>query len=381
MRRSHRFVHQNRPPWWPADEPWPPSGSARAEAWRRMRGRFFWRIGCLLALLFMLGFGGLLVLSWLLASALGVISIPRGALVFACPLGLLAFALTFGTLFFVGRALRRTARPIGDMIEAAGRVAEGDYTTRVAEHGPREVRALAQAFNSMSARLQASDEQRRSLLADVTHELRTPLTVIQGNLEGLLDGIYPPDRAHLEPIVEETRVLSRLIDDLRTLALTESGALKLQKETIEIGELISETVAAFRPQADTAGVAFSTDIAPSLPAIEVDPARIREVLENLLTNALRYTPQGGAVRITCFAPDAQHLTVSVADTGSGIAPDDLPHVFDRFYKSHESRGSGLGLAIAKNLIAAHGGEISVESEPEKGAMIRFTLPVKPHPLP
>jgi signal transduction histidine kinase len=200
--------------------------------------------------------------------------------------------------------------------------------------------------------------------------------VIQGNLEGLLDGVYPRDDAHLEPILEETHVLSRLIDDLRTLAFAESGALKLQKEPTDLGAVVGESMASFQAQADTVGVELHADIGPELPMLELDPSRIRQVLENLLTNALRYTPRGGTIRVRCYAEDQgnAHIAVSVSDTGAGIPPEALAHIFDRFYKSSDSRGTGLGLAIAKDLVAAHGGEISVQSELGKGTTIRFTLP-------
>jgi signal transduction histidine kinase len=228
----------------------------------------------------------------------------------------------------------------------------------------------------MAARLQASDQARRAMLADVTHELRTPLTVIQGNLEGLLDGVYPRDDAHLQPILDETRVLSRLIDDLRTLALAESGALQLQKEPTDLALLIGETVASLRAQATASGVALNTEIAPNVPMLNLDPARIRQVLENLITNALRYTSGGGKISVQLAVNSEQSTVVTVSDTGKGIAPEELPHIFDRFYKSRDSRGTGLGLAIAKNLIAAHGGEISAQSELGKGTTIRFGLPVE-----
>jgi len=324
-------------------------------------------MGCLLALLSILACSGLAALFWLL----GVIKVPDGFLHVGGRFGFMALVLVIVGLLLAGRALRRAATPIGDVMEAAQHVAEGDYSVRIAEHGPHETRALARTFNSMVARLQADDEQRRDLLADVTHELRTPLTVIQGNLEGLLDGIYPRDDAHLEPILEETRILSRLIDDLRTLTLAESGALKLQKEPTDLALLASETVASFRAQADTAGVELSADVGPGL-TFEVDPERIRQVLENLIANALRYTPRGGRIRVRCLA-QGTHAVVSVSDTGAGISPDDLPHIFDRFYKSRDSRGTGLGLAIAKNLVAAHGGEISAQSVLGQGTTIQFTL--------
>jgi two-component system OmpR family sensor kinase/two-component system sensor histidine kinase BaeS len=332
-------------------------------------------VGALLGLAFVLACSGFTVVFGLAASMLGLLDIPSGSARFAPAFVAIPLIVVLAGLLVAVRALRRVATPVGDMMEAAGRVAEGDYSTRVAEHGPREVRALARAFNSMTARLQAHDEQRRNLLADVTHELRTPLTVIQGNLEGLLDGVYPRDDAHLEPILEETRVLSRLIDDLRTLALAESGALKLQKEPVDLAALVSETAASFQPQADAAGVELSVDTASDL-TIELDPERIRQVLENLIANALRYTPRDGAIRVRCSieGESGDLVAVSVSDSGAGIPPDALAHIFDRFYKSSDSRGTGLGLAIAKNLVAAHGGEISAQSELGKRTTIRFTLP-------
>jgi signal transduction histidine kinase len=230
----------------------------------------------------------------------------------------------------------------------------------------------------MAARLQAEDEQRRNLLADVTHELRTPITVIQGNLEGLLDGIYPPDQPHIASILDETRVLSRVIDDLRTLSSADSGALKLQLEPTDPGELIEETAASFGMQAQAAGVAVRAELEAGLPRLALDATRIREVLANLLTNALRYTPSGGEIVLRCGLGEGggDRLYVSVSDSGAGIAAEDLPHIFERFYKSDQSRGSGLGLAIARSLVEAHGGEISAHSQPGAGTTIRFTLPVR-----
>ena len=371
-RWSRRHRPRRRPSWWPEDEAWPPADASHLRAWREMRGRFFWRIGALFGLFLALVFGGCALFLWWVASAAGATQVPHEPIGFVAPL-----VLIFVGLFLLARSLRYAATPIGDMMEAAGRVADGDYAARVDERGPREVRALARTFNSMAARLQANDEQRRNLLADVTHELRTPLTVIQGNLEGLIDGVYPRDDAHLAPILEETRVLSRLIDDLRTLALAESGALKLQKEPTDLAMLTSETVASFRAQADAARIELSAEIGADVPSLELDPGRIREVLENLIANALRYTPRGGKISVQCTVGSGQTKSaqVCVSDTGAGIPADELPHIFERFHKSHDSRGTGLGLAIAKNLVAAHGGDISAQSEPGKGTTIRFSLPV------
>lgn len=273
----------------------------------------------------------------------------------------------------VARAIRRVVVPLGDLIDAAESVEAGNYAVRVRPRGPRELRSLARAFNSMSARLEGSEKQRKQLLADVTHELRTPLTVVQGNLEALLDGMYPADAEHLAPILDETRVLSRLVDDLRTLSMAEAGALALHREPTDIAELVTDTVASLRTQADGAGIALVTETAAPLPLADIDPVRLREVLSNLLANALRYTPRDGSVRVSASAEDGR-LSMSVRDTGPGIAADALPHVFDRFYKSDESRGAGLGLAIAKSLVVAHGGEISATSEPGQGTEMRLWLP-------
>ena len=339
--------------------------------WHAMRGRFFLRFGILLALLF---FFSCAIFAFIVSVFANWNSTERSI----HPFAIVAVVFIFAGLLIVGRSFRRFALPIGDLVAASARVADGDYSARVSERGPREVRSLARAFNSMAARLQASDQTRRALLADVTHELRTPLTVVQGNLEGLLDGVYPRDDAHLQPILDETRVLSRLIDDLRTLALAESGTLQLQKEPTDLALLIGETVASFRAQANEAGVTLDADIAPNVPILNLDPARIRQVLENLITNALRYTPNGGKIRVQCSVNTSlsKSVAVTVSDTGKGIAPDELPHIFDRFYKSRDSRGTGLGLAIVKNLIAAHGGGISAQSEVDKGTTIRFTLPIE-----
>jgi len=281
--------------------------------------------------------------------------------------------LLFGT---ATRGFRRFAAPLGDLIDAAESVEAGNYGVRVRARGPRELRSLATAFNSMSGRLESSERERRRLLADVTHELRTPLTIMQGNLEALLDGVYPADPAHLEPILDETRVLSRLVDDLRTLSLAEAGALTLHREPTDVGQLLTDSVSSFRIQADAAGVELATALDGVLPQAEIDPVRMREVLSNLLSNALRYTPRGGTVRVGASVADGK-LRVSVRDSGPGIAADALPHIFDRFYKSDESRGAGLGLAIAKSLIVAHDGEIEAKSGLGQGTEMRFTFPIAP----
>ncbi|HLW49181.1 MAG TPA: ATP-binding protein [bacterium] len=273
------------------------------------------------------------------------------------------------------RTYRRMAGPVEDVMAALGRAADGDFSARVPERGSPEGRTLARAFNAMAERLQREDERRRALLTDISHELRTPLTVLQGTLEGMLDGVYPRDTEYLALGLEETQTLGRLVEDLRTLATAESAALRLTKAPLDLAVVAQDALAAFRGQAASAGVtlAFAPEATPA-PVVEADAERLRQVLHNLIGNALRYTPRGGTVRVRTYGIDAGHAGLSVEDTGAGIAADDLPHVFDRFYKSKDSRGSGLGLAIAKSLVQAHGGEISAASEPGRGTSIRIVLP-------
>jgi len=293
----------------------------------------------------------------------------RGVIPGAGMLGLLLVI----AIVALGRTARRVAEPMGDVMEAADRVANGDYGVRVEERGTPEMRRLARSFNAMAERLRTGEDERRNLLADVAHELRTPLTVIRGNAEGMLDGVYPPDPGHLEPVLEWTRVMSRLLDDLLTLSTAEAGALRLHRSRTDPGHLVQDAAAAFRAQAETGGVELETKVAPDLPHIDVDPVRIGEVLTNLLSNALHHTPAGGSVVIAAErTPDGISLTV--ADSGAGISPEELPFVFDRFVKTPESRGAGLGLAIAKALVEAHGGRIAADSELGRGTTMRLVLP-------
>jgi len=259
------------------------------------------------------------------------------------------------------------------MVEAADRVAAGDYSTRAPEHGPRWMRTLARAFNSMTSRLEVQDRQRRDLMADIAHELRTPLAVLQGRLEGMLDGIYPRDEEQLAAVLQDTRMLARLVEDLRTLAHTESGTLTLQKESTDLAILLNDTAASFAAEVAERHIQLDVEAAASLPLMDIDPVRIREVLTNLISNALRHTSANGRVSVTASGEKGS-IVVAVSDTGSGIPAEDLPRIFDRFYKGHGSRGSGLGLTIARNLVVAHGGEIRAESEEGKGTTIIFVLP-------
>jgi two-component system OmpR family sensor kinase/two-component system sensor histidine kinase BaeS len=281
----------------------------------------------------------------------------------------------FVLLALFRRLMGRFGFPLGNMIEAADRVAAGDYSTRTPEHGPRWMRTLARAFNSMTAKLEVQDRQRRDLMADIAHELRTPLAVLQGRVEGMLDGIYPRDEGQLAAVLQDTRMLARLVEDLRTLAHTESGTLALQKEPTDLAILVNDTAASFAGDAAERHIQLDVDAAPNLPLVDIDPVRIREVLTNLISNAFRHTPAGGRVTVS-VTTQSNTLVLTVRDTGAGIPIDDLPRVFDRFYKGHGSRGSGLGLTIARNLVAAHGGDIRAESVEEEGTTMTVTLPTK-----
>jgi signal transduction histidine kinase len=273
----------------------------------------------------------------------------------------------------VTRFVRRLARPLGDVMVAADRLADGDTSVRVDERGPRELRRLARSFNTMAGRLDSAEAERRRLLSDVTHELRTPLSVIQGGVEGVLDGMYPADAEHLGPVVEETKVMARLLDDLQTLSTAEAGALRLDRRPVAPTELVEDAVASFRPQADAAQVRLAARTDPGAPAVLADPLRIGQVLANLLSNALRHTPSGGTVTVSA-TPAAAGASFEVADTGPGIPDDEREHVFERFVKSPGSAGAGLGLAIARSLVRAHHGEIVAEPAPGGGTVIRFHLP-------
>ena len=232
------------------------------------------------------------------------------------------------------------------------------------------IAALAVAFRFAIRRVGGAfaeqDRLRRQLMADVAHELRTPLAILQGRIEGLIDGVYPRDETHLTELLEETRHLSRLVEDLGTLAHAEAGALELRKEIVDLGDLVRDVAASLpRPVA--------VEVPADLPAVEVDPVRIRQVLLNLLANALHHTPAEGVVSFELKALP-QRIQIRVRDTGSGIAPEDLPRIFERFQKGSGSRGSGLGLAIARKLVLAHGGDIGIESAQGKGTEVTVSLP-------
>lgn len=282
-------------------------------------------------------------------------------------------ALVLIGLIVTARWLWRSGRSIGALMDAADRVADGDYTTRVGEVPGRSYQRLAGAFDEMTTRLQTNEERRRELLADVAHELRTPLQAIRGATEGMLDGLYPADAEHLRPVLERTDMMARLLDDLRTLSMAEAGVLELHRETVDPRAAAADAIEAVRGASD--GVAFTVIDEAAPTTIDADPVRLAEILTNLLANAARYTPNGGDITITISADGRRGAARFVVDdTGPGIPADQLPHVFDRFVRSADRGGTGLGLAIAKRLVEAHGGTIEAGHAPGGGTRMRFDIP-------
>ena len=252
-----------------------------------------------------------------------------------------------------------------------------DLSRRVPVSGADEIADLARTFNRMGERLESGERARRQLLADVAHELRHPLAVMQGHLDLMQDGKVPLEPEALLPIQDEVIRLRRLVGDLRDLSLAEVGALTLHPADVDLAALLHSLVGNMEPVATARDVQLHADIAADLPPVQADADRLRQVFVNLLSNALRYTPSGGRVTLRAWR-DAGHLHVQIRDTGPGIAPADLPHVFDRFYRADKSRsretgGSGLGLAIVRSLVEAHHGKVEVESEPGRGTCFTVTI--------
>jgi two-component system OmpR family sensor kinase/two-component system sensor histidine kinase BaeS len=270
-------------------------------------------------------------------------------------------------------------------------VANRDFSRRVEVEGSTEIAEVARAFNEMTVALERSERQRQSMVADVAHELRSPLSVIQGNLQAILDDVYSLDKAEITRLYDETRLLSRLVDDLRELALADAGQLQLDLQPVDATAIIQTTVEGLAMAAEAQGVSLTAETGTEVPLVRADADRLAQVLRNLLVNGLRHTPAGGTVTVTAQASESA-LELAVADTGEGIAAEDLPHVFDRFWRADPARtrlarsrsadnearwyaGSGLGLSIAQSLVEAQGGRIWVESEPGQGSVFRFTVPL------
>ncbi len=273
----------------------------------------------------------------------------------------------------------RITAPLREIESAARAVARGDTSRRARVESADELGDLASSFNRMAADLERQERTRQQFVADVAHELRTPLAVLQAEIEALQDGVTAPTAERLSSLHEETEVLGRLVEDLRTLSLSDAGALDLVRAREPAAGVIGRGVQSMGDTATRAGVKLTLDLPDSLPDVDVDGARVQQVLMNLLSNALRHTPPDGEVRVSAMVEN-DALAVSVRDSGSGVPEEALPHLFDRFYRvdpsrSRESGGSGLGLAIARQLVRAHGGEISAANNPDVGATFTFMLPL------
>ena len=274
---------------------------------------------------------------------------------------------------------RRITSPIGALAKAARRLGRGDLSQRVQLRGEGEVAALGQAFNSMAADLEHAEQLRRNMVADVAHELRTPLSNIQGYLEAIRDRVIKPDAATIHSLSEETALLSRLVNELQELSLAEAGELKLVYQAEDITKLVKQAVTPWQPKVTAKEISLSLDLPDNLPLVNIDWQRVNQVLHNLLENAVAYTHKGGTINVAAITR-GDWVEVSVSDTGEGIPAEDLPHIFERFYRVDKSRaratgGSGLGLTIAKRLVEAHGGTITAQSELGKGSRFSFTLPI------
>ncbi|MFN8492134.1 MAG: ATP-binding protein [Caldilineaceae bacterium] len=288
-------------------------------------------------------------------------------------------------LLLAGLLVRQITRPLTSLTQASSQIATGDRSVRVPVQSKDELGELAITFNRMANSLEQQETLRRHLMADVAHELRTPLTGIQGTVEALQDGVFPLTAENLNSIHEQVLLLNRLVEDLRTLANAEAGQLSLERLPLDFGELTQRILQTFQAQATERQVDLTLRLAPALPTISGDEQRLGQVLNNLLDNALRYTPRGGQI-VVALTPAPAGVCLMVTDTGLGIAPGDLPHVFERFYRvplapgslrAQQKGGSGLGLAIARQLVVAHHGQIWVESPPAgqpQGSAFRIFLP-------
>jgi signal transduction histidine kinase len=326
------------------------------------------RVGCFVGLLLLVLGVAVAAAVWLVASALGIVG--SGTFSRLVSVG----ALLLGALAVI--AARRLAAPASRLVEASRRIEAGDLGARVPVRGPAELRSLARAFNAMSIRLEATEERRRSVVAEVAHELRTPLSIIRGQAEAISDGVYPGDAERMTPILAAVRTLEALVDDLTTLGLTEAGGLRLRREPIEVDDFVNDALAAHGADASNAGVTLAADVAIGLGPLDADPVRLRRALANLVSNAVRHTPHGGSVRVVArAAADGGVVELSVVDDGEGIPPELLPRVLERFVKGEGSPGSGLGLAIVRDIVDAHGGTVEVASVLGGGTTVTLRLPV------
>lgn len=291
----------------------------------------------------------------------------------------IAAAVTVGIALVLGvMQARLITKPVREMTAAAQKIAAGDLQQRVPVRSRDELGVLAAQFNHMSADVAQATQLRHQMTADIAHDLRTPLTVISGYLEAMRDRVLAPTPERFATLHHETQLLLRLVEDLHTLSLADAGELTLNRQPVDPRQLLERVAEAYQHVAEQQGVVVRVRGAAPLPCICVDEGRMTRALGNLVSNALRYTPEGGLITLTAQATPAQ-VQLVVADTGAGIDSEHLPNIFERFYRADQSRtqetgGSGLGLAIVKSIVEAHAGQISVDSAPGQGAAFTIALP-------
>ena len=323
------------------------------------------------ALLLFIG-GSAALLYWAFSEYSGV----RNVWLLACGAPIVVVVLLLFTMFTL---YSRYGRPLRQILEAIDTVAEGNLTTRVPDDNSPQFGELIKRFNKMVGDLERAEQQRRNLTADIAHELRTPLHIIQGNLEGLVDGVYQPTREHIDATLDETRLLTRLVNDLQTLSLAETGQLPLHPTQFLLADLIQDLTSSFSAQAASEDINLQTKVSIPTQEITADYDRLTQVMSNLISNAFRHTLRRGTISIETGPASSAERTVriQVKDTGVGIVPEDLPFIFDRFWRGNKSRSdrvhSGLGLAITKQLVQAHGGTVEVQSEVGKGTTFTINL--------
>jgi two-component system OmpR family sensor kinase/two-component system sensor histidine kinase BaeS len=341
--------------------------------WNSKRRFFFWRIALAFGAMIFFIIAAIAAAIYFIATQTqhnfnGSILIPLCGI----PLLFMFIASLIGRWGF-----RRFGTPMVDVVSAVDAVAEGDLSVRVRENFPGELGQLARRFNHMIAELERADQQRRNLTADIAHELRTPLHIIQGNLEGIIDGVYQPTPEHINNTLDETKLLARLVNDLQTLSLAEAGQLPLHPTRFLLADLMDDLTSSFSTQAASLGIDLRSTITDPTKELIADYDRLNQVLSNLVSNAIRHTPKDGKISIEIESITSD-IRIVVRDTGQGIPAEDIAFIFDRFWRGDKSRtervNSGLGLAIAKQLIHAHGGTIDVESEIGKGTTFIIELP-------
>ncbi len=297
-----------------------------------------------------------------------------GALYAAAGVVLLALALGY----FIAR---RTLGPVNELTAAAYEISRGNLTTRVKPQGNDELAVLAKSFNSMSSALEQAERKRRELIADVAHELRTPLTILKSNFEGIKDGVVESTPQTMDMLGSEVERLSKVVSDLHVLALSDSGKLELYKESVDVAQVLAHTLDAFNVMAQARDIRLALDVRHHNLRVYADPSRLGQVLHNLVDNAIRHTAAGGSIMLTAEPAGHANVRICITDTGEGIRQEDLPYIFDRFYRGDKSRsrktgGSGLGLSIAASIVRAHGGEIRAFSEVGKGTEFVIDLPAE-----